>query len=82
LLPACFFTKPTPRSAPCSWSQSFFADGLTAAFYGFFPLYLPELFPTAVRATEPDGAAAEPARSPAMEASTDDARRQIEKLTD
>lgn len=23
----------------------------TAAFYGFFPLYLPELFPTAVRAT-------------------------------
>ncbi len=29
----------------------FFAGGLTAAFYGFFPLYLPELFPTAVRAT-------------------------------
>jgi hypothetical protein len=25
--------------------------GLTAAFYGFFPLYLPELFPTSVRAT-------------------------------
>ncbi len=27
------------------------AGGLTASFYGFFPLYLPELFPTAVRAT-------------------------------
>jgi MFS family permease len=25
--------------------------GLTAAFYGWFPLYLPELFPTRVRAT-------------------------------
>lgn len=29
----------------------FLAGGLTASFYGFFPLYLPELFPTAVRAT-------------------------------
>jgi MFS family permease len=29
----------------------FVAGCLTAAFYGFFPLYLPELFPTAVRAT-------------------------------
>jgi MFS family permease len=29
----------------------FIAGGLTASFYGFFPLYLPELFPTAVRAT-------------------------------
>lgn len=27
------------------------AGALTASFYGFFPLYLPELFPTAVRAT-------------------------------
>jgi len=27
------------------------AGGFTASFYGFFPLYLPELFPTAVRAT-------------------------------
>jgi hypothetical protein len=24
---------------------------MTASFYGFFPLYLPELFPTSVRAT-------------------------------
>ncbi len=29
----------------------FLAGGITASFYGFFPLYLPELFPTAVRAT-------------------------------
>ena len=29
----------------------FFAGGLTAAFYGWLPLYLPELFPTRVRAT-------------------------------
>ena len=29
----------------------FLAGGITAAFYGWFPLYLPELFPTAVRAT-------------------------------
>jgi MFS family permease len=27
------------------------ANGLTAAFYGWLPLYLPELFPTRVRAT-------------------------------
>jgi hypothetical protein len=25
--------------------------GITASFYGFFPLYFPELFPTSVRAT-------------------------------
>lgn len=30
---------------------TFLAGALTASFYGFFPLYLPELFPTAVRAT-------------------------------
>jgi SHS family sialic acid transporter-like MFS transporter len=30
---------------------TFVAGTLTASFYGFFPLYLPELFPTAVRAT-------------------------------
>ena len=29
----------------------FLAGGITAGFYGWFPLYLPELFPTAVRAT-------------------------------
>jgi MFS family permease len=31
--------------------SAFVAGGMTASFYGFFPLYLPELFPTAVRAT-------------------------------
>jgi MFS family permease len=30
---------------------TFIAGALTASFYGFFQLYLPELFPTAVRAT-------------------------------
>lgn len=30
---------------------AFIAGGVTASFYGFFPLYFPELFPTAVRAT-------------------------------
>jgi len=30
---------------------TFIAGTATASFYGFFPLYLPELFPTAVRAT-------------------------------
>ena len=30
---------------------AFVAGSVTASFYGFFPLYLPELFPTAVRAT-------------------------------
>lgn len=30
---------------------AFFAGGISASFYGFFPLYFPELFPTAVRAT-------------------------------
>jgi hypothetical protein len=29
----------------------FVAGGITAAFYGWFPLYLPELFPTRIRAT-------------------------------
>ncbi|MDA1039228.1 MAG: MFS transporter [Planctomycetota bacterium] len=30
---------------------AFTAGGISASFYGFFPLYFPELFPTAVRAT-------------------------------
>ena len=29
----------------------FLAGGITASLYGFFPLYLPELFPTVVRTT-------------------------------
>jgi hypothetical protein len=31
--------------------SSFAAGGITAAFYGWFPLYFPELFPTSIRAT-------------------------------
>ena len=30
---------------------AFLLGGITASFYGFFPLYFPELFPTSVRAT-------------------------------
>lgn len=33
------------------WLAVFLAGGITAAFYGWLPLYLPELFPTRVRAT-------------------------------
>lgn len=32
-------------------ASAFVAGGLTASFYGWLPLYLPELFPTRVRAT-------------------------------
>jgi MFS family permease len=32
-------------------AMSFVVGGITAAFYGWLPLYLPELFPTRVRAT-------------------------------
>lgn len=32
-------------------AMTFLVGGLTAAFYGWLPLYLPELFPTRVRAT-------------------------------
>lgn len=32
-------------------TTAFLMGGLTASFYGLFPLYLPELFPTSVRAT-------------------------------
>ena len=32
-------------------TTSFLLGGITASFYGFFPLYFPELFPTSVRAT-------------------------------
>ena len=31
--------------------SAFMLGGITASFYGFFPLYFPELFPTSVRAT-------------------------------
>ena len=31
--------------------RAFVAGGVTAAFYGWFPLYFPEIFPTSIRAT-------------------------------
>jgi hypothetical protein len=31
--------------------SAFVAGGVTASFYGWFPLYFPELFPTSIRAT-------------------------------
>ncbi len=33
------------------WLAAWIAGGVTAAFYGWLPLYLPEIFPTRVRAT-------------------------------
>ncbi len=36
---------------PTFFVLTFLAGGFTAAFYGWFPLYLPELFPTRIRAT-------------------------------
>jgi predicted MFS family arabinose efflux permease len=36
---------------PVFLSMAFIVGALTAAFYGWLPLYLPELFPTRVRAT-------------------------------
>jgi len=33
------------------FASAFLLGGITASFYGFFPLYFPELFPTSVRAT-------------------------------
>jgi hypothetical protein len=33
------------------WLAAAIAGGVTAAFYGWLPLYLPEIFPTRVRAT-------------------------------
>jgi len=47
------FNKPfTGNSMPLSLIiTAFLLGGITASFYGFFPLYFPELFPTSVRAT-------------------------------
>jgi MFS family permease len=36
---------------PGFYMSAFLLGGITASFYGFFPLYFPELFPTSVRAT-------------------------------
>jgi SHS family sialic acid transporter-like MFS transporter len=49
-----FFKAHSPfAGAPTTWFyvSAFLLGGITASFYGFFPLYFPELFPTRVRAT-------------------------------
>lgn len=45
--------KPFENGQVSNWFfiSSFLLGGITASFYGFFPLYFPELFPTSVRAT-------------------------------
>ena len=48
---ALFLYQGNAAYGPMFLVSIFFAGALTGAFYGFFPLYLPELFPTAVRAT-------------------------------
>lgn len=51
-LAACAYLFRTQTAYTGTFLVSVFAVGaVTAAFYGFFPLYLPELFPTRVRAT-------------------------------
>ena len=51
-LAVCAFLFRTQATYDGVFLTAVFAVGAaTAAFYGFFPLYLPELFPTRVRAT-------------------------------
>lgn len=49
IIPALFLTS--KRFDVQFLLLSFLAGGITASFYGWLPLYLPELFPTRVRAT-------------------------------
>jgi MFS family permease len=46
-----FFYQGSPTFGPAFLGRAVLAGGLSAAFYGWLPLYLPELFPTRVRAT-------------------------------
>jgi MFS family permease len=48
---ALFFYQANQSFGPRFLGSVFVLGGLSAAFYGFFPLYFPELFPTSVRAT-------------------------------
>ena len=48
---AVLFLHGNSEFGPMFLVTAFLAGGTTASFYGFFPLYFPELFPTAVRAT-------------------------------
>jgi MFS family permease len=49
LVPA--FVQEEPAALAVYWGLAFLAGAITASFYGWLPLYLPELFRTAVRAT-------------------------------
>ena len=46
-----FFFQMNDHYGPMFLASVFVAGGLTASFYGWLPLYLPELFRTSVRAT-------------------------------
>ncbi len=48
---ALYFYQYNTSFGPAFLVSAVVAGGVTASFYGFFPLYFPELFPTAVRAT-------------------------------
>lgn len=50
IIPVLFHTPAEPMSW-LFWTLAFLAGAITASFYGWLPLYLPELFRTAVRAT-------------------------------
>jgi MFS transporter, SHS family, sialic acid transporter len=51
-LAAClWFFLGNDRFGPMFLVSVFLAGGMSATFYGWLPLYLPELFPTPVRAT-------------------------------
>jgi MFS family permease len=51
LASSLYFFQMNTAYGPAFLASVFVAGGLTASFYGWLPLYLPELFPTAVRAT-------------------------------
>lgn len=50
-LSAVTFYKTNTSISAWFFASVFLMGGISASFYGFFPLYLPELFPTRVRAT-------------------------------
>ena len=51
LLACAWLFRAVDSYGPLFLTLTFLVGGLTAAFYGWLPLYLPELFPTRVRAT-------------------------------
>jgi hypothetical protein len=51
LAASLFFFRMNTEYGPQFLMSVFVAGGFTAAFYGWLPLYLPELFPTRIRAT-------------------------------